>query len=147
MLKKTITFHDLDGNEVTQDFWFHLSKAELLEMEISTTGGLKDSIQRLIDKRDGEAVMKTFKDLILNSFGERSLDGLRFVKEDENGRPLYKDFVQTEAYSELFTELVTDDKAAADFFNGVLPKEVAEAMAAEEAAGNLPELKVVKSEN
>ena len=147
MLKKTITFHDLDGNEVTQDFWFHLSKAELLEMEISTTGGLKDSMQRLIDKRDGEAVMKTFKDLILKSFGERSLDGLRFVKEDENGRPLYKDFMQTEAYSELFTELVTDDKAAADFFNGVLPKEVAEAMAAEEAAGNLPELKVVKSEN
>ena len=147
MLKRTITFEDLDGNKVTQDFWFHLSKAELLEMEISTTGGLKDSMQRLIDKRDGEAVMKTFKDLILNSYGERSLDGLKFLKEDENGRPLYKDFMQTDAYSELFTELVTDDEKAAEFFNGVLPKEVAEKMAEEEAAGNLPELTLVKNEN
>lgn len=147
MLKKTITFHDLDGNEVTQDFWFHLSKAELLEMEISTTGGLRDSMQRLIDKRDGESVIKTYKDLILNSYGERSLDGLKFLKEDENGRPLYKDFMQTEAYSELFTSLVTDDEAAAEFFNGVLPKEIAEKMVEEEAAGNLPNLKLVKNEN
>lgn len=147
MLKKTIKFHDLDGNEVTQDFWFHLSKAELLEMEISTTGGLRDSMQRLIDKRDGESVMRTFKDLILKSYGERSLDGLKFLKEDENGRPLYKDFMQTEAYSELFTSLVTDDEAAAEFFNGVLPKEIAEKMAEEEAAGNLPDLKLVKNEN
>lgn len=147
MLKKTITFHDLDGNEVTQDFWFHLSKAELLEMEISTTGGLKDAMQRLIDKRDGENIIKTYKELILASYGERSLDGLRFMKEDENGRPLYKDFMQTEAYSELFASLVTDDVAAADFFNGVLPEEVKDKMAEAEAAENLPDLKLVKNEN
>ena len=147
MLKKTITFHDLDGNEVTQDFWFHLSKAELLEMEISTSGGLKDAMQRLIDKRDGENIIKTYKELILQSYGERSLDGLRFMKEDENGRPLYKTFMQTEAYSELFASLVTDDEAAAEFFNGVLPKEVADKLAEEEAAENLPDLKLVKNEN
>lgn len=147
MIKKTIKFHDLDGNELTQDFWFHLSKAELLEMELSTSGGLKDAMQRLIDKRDGENIMKTYKELILQSYGERSLDGLKFLKEDENGRPLYKDFMQTEAYSELFTSLVTDDVAAAEFFNGVLPKEVLEKMAEEEAAGNLPELKLIKNEN
>lgn len=144
MLKKTITFHDLDGNEVTQDFWFHLSKAELLEMEISTSGGLRESMQRLIDKRDGESVIRTYKDLILKSYGERSLDGLRFMKEDKDGRPLYKDFMQTEAYSELFASLVTDEEAAAEFFNGVLPKEVVDKMAEEEAAGNLPDLTVVK---
>ena len=144
MIKKTITFEDLEGNKVTQDFYFHLSKAELLEMEISTSGGLKASMERLIAKRDGEAVISTYKDLILKSYGEKSLDGLRFMKEDENGRPLYKDFMQTEAYSELFASLVTDDKAAAEFFNGVLPKEIVEKMAEEEAAGNLPDLTVVK---
>lgn len=144
MLKKTITFHDLDGNEVTQDFWFHLSKAELLEMEISTTGGLKEAMERLIAKRDGEHIIKTYKELILSSYGERSLDGLRFTKEDENGNPLYKKFMQTDAYSELFTELVTDDKKAAEFFNGVVPKEVAEKMQEAETAENLPELTVVK---
>ena len=146
MLKKTITFHDFDGNEVTQDFWFHLSKAELLEMEISNLG-LKEAMQRLIDKRDGKNIMSTYKELILNSYGERSLDGLRFVKEDEDGRPLYKQFMQTDAYSELFTELVTNDEAAAEFFNGVMPEEIRQKMAEEEAAGNLPDLKLVKNEN
>lgn len=147
MIKKTIKFHDLDGNEVTQDFWFHLSQAELLEMEISTSGGLKEAMQRLIDKRDGENIIKTYKELILQSYGERSLDGLKFMKEDAEGRPLYKDFMQTDAYSVLFTSLVTDDEAAAEFFNGVLPKEIVEKMAEEEAAGNLPDLKLVKNEN
>ena len=146
MLKKTIKFHDFDGNEVTQDFWFHLSKAELLEMEISNLG-LKEAMQRLIDKRDGKNIMSTYKELILNSYGERSLDGLRFVKEDENGRPLYKQFMQTDAYSELFTELVTDDEKAAEFFNGVMPEEIRQKMAEEEASGNLPDLKLVKNEN
>ena len=146
MLKKTIKFHDFDGNEVTQDFWFHLSKAELLEMEISNLG-LKEAMQRLVDKRDGKNIMSTYKELILNSYGERSLDGLRFVKEDENGRPLYKQFMQTDAYSELFTELVTDDEKAAEFFNGVMPEEIRQKMAEEEAAGNLPDLKLVKNEN
>lgn len=146
MLKKTITFHDFDGNEITQDFWFHLSKAELLEMEISTTGGLKEAMERLIAKRDGETIIKTYKELILNSYGERSLDGLRFVKEDKDGHKLYKDFEQTDAYSELFASLVTDDKAAAEFFNGVLPKEVSEKMNEKEAAENLPNLTLVKNE-
>lgn len=144
MLKKTITFHDLDGNEITQDFWFHLSKAELLEMEISTTGGLKTAMEELMRKRDGESIIKTYKHLILSSYGERSLDGLKFMKEDKDGHKLYKDFEQTEAYSELFSSLVTDDKAAAEFFNGVLPKELSDKMAEEQAAGNLPELTVVK---
>ena len=145
MLKKTITFHDLDGNEVTQDFWFHLSKAELLEMEISNLG-LKEAMERLIAKRDGENIIKTYKELILNSYGERSLDGLRFMKEDENGRKLYKDFEQTEAYSELFSTLVTDDVEAAAFFKGVLPKEIAAKLDEQETAENLPDLKLVKNE-
>ena len=146
MLKRTITFHDFDGNEVTQDFWFHLTKAELLEMEIANLG-LKEAVQRLIDKRDGKNIMSTYKELILNSYGEKSLDGLRFMKEDENGHKLYKNFMQTDAYSELFTELVTNDEAAAEFFNGVMPEEIRQKMAEEEAAGNLPDLKLVKNEN
>ena len=140
MYKKTITFNDLDGNKLTEDFWFHLSKAKILEMELSTTGGLEASMKELIKKRDGANIMSTFKDLILMSYGERSLDGKRFLQSKE----ISEAFEQTDAYSELFTELVTNDEAAAEFFNGILPADVQEKVAEEKAAGNLPELTVVK---
>lgn len=140
MLKKTITFKDLDGNSLTEDFYFHLSKAKIMEMELSTTGGLEASMKQLIQKRDGATIMSVFKELILKSYGERSLDGKTFLQSDE----LSKAFEQTDAYSELFVSLVTDDEAAAEFFNGILPEDVQQKVEEEKAAGNLPELTVVR---
>lgn len=140
MIKKTITFNDLDGNKITEDFWFHLSKAKIMEMELSTTGGLEASMKELIKKRDGATIMSVFKDLILKSYGERSLDGKTFIQNKE----ISEAFEQTDAYSELFVSLVTDDKAAAEFFNGILPNDVREKVEEEKAAGNLPDLAIVK---
>ena len=140
MLKKTITYKDLDGNNITEDFWFHLSKAKIMEMELSTTGGLEASMKELIKKRDGATIMSVFKDLILKSYGDRSLDGKTFLQDEERS----KAFEQTDAYSELFVSLVTDDVAAAEFFNGILPEDIREKVEEEKAAGNLPDLTVVK---
>lgn len=121
MLKKTITYTDYNGVERTEDHYFNLTEAEIMEMELSITGGLAEMIQRIVAAQDAPAIIKTFKELILKAYGEKSPDGRRFVKEDVNGYPLYKYFEQTEAYSKLFMELSTNDKAAADFVNGVIP--------------------------
>lgn len=121
MLKKTITYTDYNGNKRTEDFWFHLSKAELAEMELSAEGGLANTLRRIIDTRDGKQLITIFKDLVLRSYGEKSADGRRFIKNDE----LRDSFSQTEAYSDLFIELATDDKAAIEFVNGIVPEEVA----------------------
>lgn len=122
MLKKTITYTDYNGNERTEDFYFNLTKAECMEMELSTTGGLEDMVKRIVAAQDTPALIKIWKELVLKAYGEKSPDGKLFLKEDENGRPLYNKFKQTEAYSNLFMELSTDDKAAADFVNGIIPK-------------------------
>lgn len=117
MLKKTITYTDYDGNQRTEDFYFNLSKAEITEMELSTSVGFERLMERLVKDMDGKRIMETFKDIILRSYGEKSLDGKRFVKSKE----LSEAFSQTEAYSELFMELVLDPKAAAAFINGIIP--------------------------
>ncbi len=117
MLKKTITYTDYNGQERTEDFYFNLNKAEIAEMEMSTTGGLTEMINRIVAAKDAPSIIQIFKKLILKAYGEKSLDGKRFVKSDE----LSTEFSQTEAYSKLFMELATDDKAAADFFNGIIP--------------------------
>jgi len=117
MLKKNITYTDYDGNERTEDLYFNLSRAEVIEMEVSHTGGLVNTINKIIAEQDSKRLIEIFKDLIIKAYGEKSLDGRRFVKSQE-----VKDaFVQTEAYSELFMELATNAGSAVAFVNGITP--------------------------
>ena len=117
MLIKNITYTDYDGNERNETFYFNLSKAELMELEMSIDGGWAERIQQIVNAKDVPTLSKIFKDLILRSYGEKSPDGKRFVKS----AALSEAFTQTEAYSELFMDLITDPDAASDFMNGILP--------------------------
>lgn len=132
MLKKTITYIDYNGTERTEDFYFNLSKAEVMEMEMSTSGGLAEMIKRIVDAQDAPAIIKIFKDLVLKAYGVKSPDGKRFIKSDE----LAVEFSQTEAYSNLFMELATDADAASKFINGIIPAEAANAAPAIAPASN-----------
>lgn len=127
MLKKTITYTDYNGVERTEDKYFNLSKAEIMEMEMSTAGGFAEMVQGIVKAQDAPAIMKIFKDIILKSYGEKSPDGKRFIKSKE----LSDEFSQTEAYSDLFIELCTNAEASAAFINGIIPADVAEKAAAE----------------
>lgn len=124
MLKKTITYTDYNGEERTEDFFFNMTKAELTEMQYSESGGMDMVIDRIVKTRDQPTMVKIFKDLILKAYGEKSLDGKRFIKSEE----LSTAFSQTEAYSILFMELATDEKMAAEFVNGIVPADVAESL-------------------
>lgn len=117
MLKKTITYVDYNGSERTEDFYFNLTKAEIMEMELSTTGGLSEMISRIVAAQDAPAIIKVFKELVLKAYGQKSADGKRFVKS----AALSEEFAQTEAYSILFMELATDADAAAKFVNEIVP--------------------------
>ena len=129
MIKKTIPYTDYNGNERTEDFYFNLSKAEVMEMEMSTTGGLAEMIQRVVAAQDQVAIIKIFKDLILRAYGIKSPDGKRFIKSDD----ISAEFAQTEAYSQLFMELATDADAAAAFVNGIVPADMAKQLEANTA--------------
>lgn len=117
MLKKTITYIDYDGNERTEDFYFNLSKAEIMEMELSMPGGMAQMLNKIVAAQDGEKIIKTFKEIILKAYGEKSPDGKRFIKSEE----LSTAFSQTEAFSKLFVELATNAEEAAKFVNGIIP--------------------------
>lgn len=125
MLKKTVTYTDFNGTERTEDFYFNLSKAEIMEMEMGTTGGLAESIQRVVAAQDAPAIINIFKDLVLKAYGVKSPDGKRFMKT-VNGTRLADEFAETEAYSIIFMELATDADAAAKFVNGIVPADLAQ---------------------
>lgn len=120
MLKQSITYNDYNGVERTEDFYFNLTEAEITEMELSINGGLAEMITRIVAAQDAPQIIKVFKELILKAYGEKSLDGKRFVKSEE----LSTAFSQTEAYSKLFMELAFDADKASKFIKGIVPADM-----------------------
>ena len=122
MIKKTVTYEDLNGQSRTESFYFHYYESEILEMELSVDGGFAERIQRIIDAKDQTTLIRVIKKFVLDAYGVKSDDGRQFIKNDE----VRAKFEQCPAYSKIFMELVLDDKVAADFVNGVVPPEMAE---------------------
>lgn len=116
MLKKTITYNDLNGIQRTEDFYFDMSKPEIVKMQASAKGGYDVQLRSIAANLNGALIMEFFENFISKAYGEKSEDGRRFMKSEE----LSKAFMETPAYEVLFEELVTDDKKAADFVNAVM---------------------------
>jgi len=126
MIKKTIKYVDFKGNEREEDFYFNLSKPELMEMELTTKGGMSDYLEKIVKAQTKEELIKWFKLIILKAYGEKSEDGRRFIKSEE----LSTAFSQTGAYEKLYMELVSDEQKASEFINAIVPEFTEEELAA-----------------
>ena len=135
MFKKTIKYKDFFGDERTEDFYFNLHKAEVVEWQYSVNGGINRLFEKIVNDGDQSLLVNMIKDLIRRSYGERSIDGKRFEKK-RNGQFLFDDFEQTMAYEALFMELIQDEKAAAEFINGLMPPDLVAQMAAQNGGNN-----------
>ena len=122
MIKIPLKYVDYDGNEREEEYRFNLSKAELIDMEYSTEGGLKQRLDSIIKAKDTTKIYKLFVSIIDKSYGVKSPDGRGFRKSKE----LLEDFKQSEAYSELMMKIIGDSKFAADFVDGILPSDLRE---------------------
>lgn len=120
MIKKTITYTDYADNEVTEDFYFNLSRGELIEMQMRADGDLENYIQRIIKARNNKELVDLFTGILEKSYGVRTPDGRQFVKDET----YWKQFHASEAYSELLIELISVSGAADGFINGLMPKKL-----------------------
>lgn len=135
MLKKTVTYTDYNGVERTEDFYFHVNKAEMIDMELGQDGGYTTIITNMVRAKDRAQMIKLIKEFVLKAYGEKSADGKRFVKSKE----ISEAFSQTEAFVQIYMELVTDEKAASEFVTGVFPADVMEKAKSLEAIDALPD--------
>lgn len=120
MIKKTITYKTFDGEEVTEDFFFHLSRADIVELEVSRKGGLQETLKQLIESEDGAEIMELFKKILGMSVGRKSPDGKRFIHSEE----IRNDFFQSNAYDVFFIELVTNTDVQIEFIQGIVPADM-----------------------
>lgn len=124
MLKKSITYVDFTDETVTEDFYFHMSKADLVRLEAEHRGGLAAWLDRITKSEDGKAIVAELENLILTSYGQKSEDGRRFIKNEQ----LRDEFKSSEAYSTLLFQLCTDAEAGAAFINGIVPPDLEKEM-------------------
>lgn len=133
MYKKVIKYTDYNGVEREEPFYFNLNKAELVKWEGSTVGGMRAMYDKIIAAQDKEALISLFETIIQRAYGEKSPDGKRFMKSPE----ILANFTSTEAYSNLFMELASDDEAATAFMEGIMPADLLEAVRKEQANGEV----------
>jgi hypothetical protein len=125
MIKKTVTYKDLNGKERTETFYFHYFESEIMDMEMSEEGGFAERIQRIINAKDQPSLLKVIKKFVIDAYGVKSDDGRRFIKNDE----VKAAFVECPAFSKIYMELLTDDKVAAEFVNNVVPEDMEQTLA------------------
>lgn len=142
MYKKTITYKDFDNNERVEDVYFNLTKTELLEFALelpdnvsgsiteNTEGGADEdkALAKVMSAFTNKSIFKFLKDLLFKAYGVKKDEGRRFAKVDENGRPLYIEFAETLAFDAIMDEFLTDDNAASEFVNAVIPSSIADKM-------------------
>lgn len=136
MLKKEISYEDFNGEKLTETFYFNLTKPELLELEVSYKNGIEGALKEMLEKDDRSGLLAFFKKTVLHSYGKKSDDGKRFIKTEE----LTEEFTQTNAYAELYMELLNNSDSAANFISGIVPSDLAEAMKEETVKQKTAEL-------
>ena len=135
MLKKTIEFNDWNDVPHKEDFYFNLTRSEILNMQLETNGGLDALLDRMIQTQDQAQLILFFQDLIKRSYGVKSIDGRKFIKNDE----VFEDFKSTAAYDTLYMELASDSKKAAAFINGLMPRELMSQISSDQIKSQLEE--------
>jgi len=135
MYRKVITYTDFNGNERQETIRFNLTEAELTNMFNAEAGGLEKKLAEIIEKKDIPRIMENFELILSKSYGEMDADGRRFVKE--NGKR-FEAFKETQAYSDFYMSLLSNDEEAAAFINGIMPESVRRKYA--EANGNITAL-------
>ena len=145
MLKKTVTYRDYDSNERTETLWFNMNRFELTEFAAelpddlfkSLSGAINmETVSRIANEMGSKGVIDFIKNLVLKSYGEKSDDGRRFKKSPE----LSEEFSQTIAFDTFMSELLSDDNAAANFVNSIIPADMAEKLSeVKSGIGELPQ--------
>ncbi len=118
MFVMSVTYEDYNDVERTEKYYFNMNEAELIELEMTTSGGFKERMQRIIDAKESDVIYTEFKKLLLLAYGKKSDDGKRFMKSEE----IKREFMESPAFPKIIMELGTDSNKALEFINGILPK-------------------------
>lgn len=115
MFKHTVSYVDFNSNQRTEDLYFHLSLPEVTRLEAEIGMGFEDHIKQLTEKQDLKTLLGFLERILLMSYGQKTSDGRSFVKNDKSR----EEFEHSQAYAEMFEQVITDKDLAYRFGTGV----------------------------
>jgi hypothetical protein len=121
MIRKTVTYTDFNDNEQQEDLYFHLSKSQLLDMEMSHEGGLSTILPEMVKAGKVDEIWRLVKLMVGKAYGKRSEDGKRFVQASDKE---VADLLTSPAFDSLFTDLTSSPEAMVEFITGLIPKDL-----------------------
>lgn len=116
----TVKYVNFFGEEVEEKLHFHLSKGELMNMELQHT---PLSVKIAAVTSGDASAMDSYKllcEFVGAAYGERSEDGKRFFKDERST----KAFLSSPAFDALLDKLSDDPKFSNTFFAGLFPDDI-----------------------
>jgi hypothetical protein len=118
VIKKEITFTNIDGEEVTEEWWFGLEPSDVVDMEIAHLPNPAQYLMQIMEDHDSRALLELWRELMWRSAGKRI--GKLFVKDEATLR----EFKYGGAYNAIFSEVCSSDDIGAAFFTSILPENI-----------------------
>lgn len=137
MIKRTVTYEDFNGVTHTEDLYFNLTKTEMSKIVLEeakfdpdgnqdeeSMNAFSDRLREIGRSGDGKKIIDMFEWLLKISYGEKSEDGRRFVKNDE----VYEDWRYSASYDQFWQDLMLSETGdMVEFINGIIPADLMKA--------------------
>lgn len=116
MLKQTVKYESFDGELITEELYFNLTRMDLLELNDRYDGDdLAVYIEKIQEEKNVKALYTVLKDIVLMAYGVKSEDGKRFIRNDQ----VRKEFEESLAFAQLIEDFHETDHAMSDFVTGI----------------------------
>lgn len=115
MFKHNVTYIDFNGNERSEDLYFHLSLPEVTRLEAEIGKPLTEYTKELAANMNMKELLGFLERMLLQSYGRKSLDGKAFQKSKE----IRDEFEYSQAYAEIFEQMITTPELARKFGEAV----------------------------
>lgn len=83
-------------------------------------GKFVDYLKNLVAGEHVEKLFHIFRDIVLDSYGKKSEDNKRFIKNDK----MREEFESSLAFDSIFTELLLDPQKQSLFIRQILPPDM-----------------------
>lgn len=120
----TVKYEDFDGKTIKKNLLFHMSTKDWVkaDAEKKAVGGYEQYLSKQLGEPGSNVepavVLETLEDIIRRSYGERSEDGEKFVKDPERT----DHFMESLAYDAFLDDLIYTDGFSTAFVQALIPK-------------------------
>lgn len=118
MFRITVNYEDIDGNNVEQLLYFHMSEKDWVKADADhkAIGGYSNFLEKSTKDNDAVTIVSALDDIVRRAYGIKSEDG-KFVRN----AALSEEFIDSFAYDAFLRELLYKPGVVDSFIKALSP--------------------------